>query len=548
MPGAFPEHGIDENIEDEQEEQGQDEIVEDSATAELQQEQPSAKKKNRRPKRSGKDTQQQPPVPSPSIQASPRRTWQKSAEGHYTFEEKILDQFAALDLDAMQTLPGLGDNIENNDDDVESEEIGTDEVSSMYSERTTSSANDISSEELQFLKSCFPDRQHSDDFLAQVFRDSRRDVEAAVELILSRMFLENEQVETSSSGSSSLYSNGSQATSATTGTSGSLDDAFFLGVQKSKKKIKGWNGRDLAWGGAGVSPKIPSPHIPGLTDRSDPLLNAIDRQDGFLLPESNEWATFDHQISILMNIFHAVPKKTIVSAYHANGTQLFKTVEYLENQLKKENYGGSAEGQQRHWQFDINLAQLMEIFPDKSAQGLKKMLVLQGGNVQEAMNAVLASDLAQSDHDLHQQHQQQQRSGKRCVAIPLQADIRYADKTVTAATSTKAGTTRLKTLPSTNNPYPGGQRPFPNTLLDKSNAELYNDDDDPIWCRQRAHEVLEQRNELFRKAAKAYQATKGKGAGMGGIAAYYADEGKKLDVQGKQLHMRAARAVVHQHR
>ncbi|GJJ70755.1 hypothetical protein EMPS_03105 [Entomortierella parvispora] len=547
MPGAFP---IDETLEDEQEEQGQDDVSEDDVAAEIQQQQPSPKKKkNRRPKRSGKvaQQQQQPTVTSPSAQASPRRTWKKSADGQYAFEEKILDQFASLDLDAIQTSPSPSDNLDN-ENEFESEEMGTDEVAGIYSERTNNSANDISSEELEFLKSCFPDRQHSDEFLAQIFKDSRRDLEAAVELILSRMFLENEQVETSSTGSVSLNSTGSHASSATTASTGSLDDAFFQGVQKSKKKTKAWNGQELAWGGAGIKPRMPSPHIPGLTDKNDPLLNAIDRQDGFLLPESNEWATFDHQISILMNIFHTVPKKTIVSAYHANGTQLFKTVDYLENQLKNENYGGSAEGQQRQRDFDINLAQLMEIFPDKSAQGLKKMLVLQGGNLQETMNAVLASDLAQSDHDLQQQRQQQQRNGKRGATIPLQADIRYADKTVTAATSTSAGTSRLRTLPSTNNPYPGGPRPFPNTLLDKSNAELYNDDDDPIWCRQRAHEVLEQRNELFRKAAKAYQATKGKGAGMGGIAAYYADEGKKLDVQGKQWHMRAARAVVQQHR
>jgi hypothetical protein len=267
----------------------------------------------------------------------------------------------------------------------------------------------------------------------------------------------------------------------------------------------------------------------------------VDRQGSFLIPESNEWATFDHQISILMSIFHTVPKATIVSEYHANGTHLFKTVESIEARLKEENrHGISAEGRQRQTQFDINMAQLMEMFPDHSAIGLKKMLVYNGGNVQDAMNAVLAADFARADMN------DRPAATKRANMIPFQADIRYSNKN--AVSNPTSSGNRLKSLPSTTNPFPEGPRAFPNTIVENANADLYNDNDDPAWCRQQAHEILDQRNELFRKAAKAYQASKGKGAGMGGIAAYYADEGKKLDAQGKQWHMRAARAVVQQHR
>ncbi|KAG0049704.1 hypothetical protein BGZ83_005475 [Gryganskiella cystojenkinii] len=568
MPGAYPED-LDEVAD--QDEDSNDDFENDTVSSpapppQLEQPPPQAKKKkNRRPKRSNNNKNNQTPDPdrTPSSPKQPRGTWKREptgSTGPYE-EEKILDQFSVLDLGALQSLPDkTGDDNDDNDDEEDEDDgedaddaAGGDDISSTYSGNTSkssgsnnnNSSSGISAEELEFLKSCFPDHQHSDEYLAQVFKDSRRDLEAAVELILSRMFLENEQVETSSSGSGSLISMGSQSTTSTVNsTGGSLDDAFFQGVQKSKKTPKGTSGYEPAWGGAGVKPKAPIV-IPGITDQNDPLLNAIERQDEFLIPEANEWATFDHQISILMNIFHTVPQKIIVSEYHANGAQLFKTVESLENRLKRENYAGTAQGRQRQSQFDVNLAQLMEMFPDHSAQGLKKMLVYNAGNVQDAMNAVLAADLSRGER-VH--HQQQQKNGKRGTTIPFAADIRYADKAVTVATSTSAGTTRLRTLPSTNNPFPNGPKPFPNTLLDKSNAELYNDDDDPVWCRQRAHEVLEQRNALFRKAAKAYQATKGKGPGMGGIAAYYADEGKKLDIQGKQLHMRAARAVVQQHR
>ncbi|KAG0309833.1 hypothetical protein BGZ98_005373 [Dissophora globulifera] len=395
----------------------------------------------------------------------------------------------------------------------------------------------IKPEELEFLKSCFPDRDYSDDYLIQVLKAGGKDLEAAIEIILSQMFLESEQVETSSSGSGSFYSSGSHATGSTTTTS-SMDDAFFQGVQKSKKNKSGsGDAGGPAWGAL---------HHQAWDGQNDSLLKTLDRQDEFLIPESNEWATFEHQISILMNIFHTVPQKTIVSEYHANGAHLFKTVESLERRLKQENHHGSAEGRKRQSQFDVNLAQLMEMFPEHSVTGLKKMLVYSGGNLQDAMNAVLAADFARAD-----QKDRAPTSKQRGTVIPFNADIRYVDSvnSASASSSGNGGTSnRSRPLPSTSNPFPNGQRPFPNTLLDNANTNLYNNEDDPVWCRERAQEMLEQRNELFRKAAKAYQLSKGKGPGMGGIAAYYADEGKKLDTQGKQWHMRAARAVVQQHR
>ncbi|KAI1316248.1 hypothetical protein EDD11_010295 [Mortierella claussenii] len=493
-------------------------------------------KKNRRQKRSAK---QESKVSS----QLPGATWKKEQPSERQEEgedAQLSSQLSVLAIingnPLIEDAPQESNDFEELDEKEATTCITADDTNSWTTSSTTSrhSMANIKSEELEFLKSCFPDRDHSDEYLAQVLKDSKRDLEAAVEIILSQMFLENEQVETSSSGSGSLDSAGSLATNSTGTTASSLDDAFFQGVSRSKKKAHR-NGT----GGAGAWGAMQHQTWDG---HSDALLSAIDRQDEFLIPESNEWATFEHQISILMNIFHTVPQKIIVSEYHANGAHLFKTVEAMEKRLKQENHYGSAEGRERQSQFDVNLAQLMELFPDHSAGGLKKMLVYNSGNVQDTMNAVLAADIVRED----QKDSRPSTSTKRGNNIPFQADIRFADKNYTPTPSSSGN--RLKSLPSTSNPLPNGVRPFPNTLLDSANSELYNDEDDPAWCRERAHEMLEQRNELFRKAAKAYQHSKGKGVGMGGIAAYYADEGKKLDVQGKQWHMRAARAVVQQHR
>ncbi|KAG0367904.1 hypothetical protein BC939DRAFT_502211 [Gamsiella multidivaricata] len=490
------------------------------------------KSKNRRQKKTGKTGQlasTSTPITATTAATAglpqPDRTWKKDSS-----EARISDQLADLNVFDSQSM--------EEEQDAEyfdaEEEISTTDNSSQYGNGTRD-RNGVKSEELEFLKSCFPDREHSDEYLIQVLEDSRRDLEAAVEIILSQMFLESEQVETSSSSSGSFHSSGSQVTTATTS---SLDDAFYHGVQSPKKKSKaGVRKNGSAWG-ARYNQTWDN-------NNNDLLLKTLDHQDGFLIPESNEWATFEHQISILMDIFHTVPQKTIVSEYHANGAQLFKTVESLEKRLKRENHYGSAQGQGQQSRFDVSLAQLMEMFPDHSVTALKKMLVYNGGNVQDAMNAVLAADFAHAEQK-DQPWQMVSSSSKRGNLIPFQADIRFGDKNH-VQTPTSSGN-RLKSLPSTSNPVPGGSRPFPNTLLENANTELYNDEDDPEWCRQHAQEMLQQRNELFRKAAQAYQTSKGKGAGMGGIAAYYADEGKKLDAQGKQWHMRAARAVVQQHR
>ncbi|KAF9144837.1 hypothetical protein BGX30_011335 [Mortierella sp. GBA39] len=491
------------------------------------------KKKNRRQKRHERAGKGEP-LP-PSLGVTQRGTWRRDANAGLLVT-------GAGDDDSNSNSQRSGDSNEAEDDEDE------EGYSTMVPENATRrSVNGIKTEELEFLKSCFPNREYSDEYLAQVLKDCRQDLEAAVEMILSQMFLENEQIETSSSGSGSF--NSSLTSSSTTTTS--LDDAFFEGAQNGKASRRRFKTTGSAGLGSrasdGVAAWGAARHQPIWDGQNDPLLKTVDGQEDFLIPESNEWVTFDHQISILMNLFHTVPKKTIVSDYHANGAHLFKTVECIEARLKQESRIGSSavQGRERQTQFDISLAQLMEMFPEHSAVGLKKMLVYNSGNVQDAMNAVLAADFARADMN-DRPTTTNGSASKRANLIPFQADIRYANKNE-APKPTNSGN-RLKSLPSTSNPFPGGPRPFPNTIVDNANADLYNDDDDPVWCRQRAHEILDQRNELFRKAAKAYQATKGKGAGMGGIAAYYADEGKKLDVQGKQWHMRAARAVVQQHR
>ncbi|KAG0273460.1 hypothetical protein BGZ95_010724 [Linnemannia exigua] len=494
------------------------------------------KKKNRRQKRHERAGRVEPSAPPPTLGATPQHgMWRKDAGAGFLGTGGG-DDYGSGNSNSSQK---SGDS-----NDAEVDENDEDGDSLMSKNVGGRRVNGIKAEELDFLKSCFPDREYSDEYLAQVLKDCRRNLEAAVDMILSQMFLENEQVETSSSGSGSF--NSSLTTSTATS---SMDDAFFEGVQNGRSSRKKWRTNSSGGLGSTASDGVAgwgaARHQPTWNGQNDPLLKAMDHQDDFLIPESNEWATFDHQISILMNLFHTVPKATIISQYHANGTHLFKTVESIEARLKEESRLGSsseaaAQGRQRQTQFDINMAQLMEMFPDHSAVGLKKMLVYNGGNVQDAMNAVLAADFARADMN------DRPTPSKRGHVIPFQADIRYANKNV-APNPTSSGN-RLKSLPSTSNPFPGGPRAFPNTIVENANADLYNDDDDPTWCRQRAHEILDQRNELFRKAAKAYQATKGKGAGMGGIAAYYADEGKKLDVQGKQWHMRAARAVVQQHR
>ncbi|KAI8578729.1 hypothetical protein K450DRAFT_245234 [Umbelopsis ramanniana AG] len=89
-------------------------------------------------------------------------------------------------------------------------------------------------------------------------------------------------------------------------------------------------------------------------------------------------------------------------------------------------------------------------------------------------------------------------------------------------------------------------RAIPEYLL-IDNTEEYIEDD-PEECRDIAFSLVLQRNEVYRKAADAYRRAKGKTNGEGGIAYYYSDEGRKMDVAAKEWNMRAARAIIRQHR
>lgn len=73
-------------------------------------------------------------------------------------------------------------------------------------------------------------------------------------------------------------------------------------------------------------------------------------------------------------------------------------------------------------------------------------------------------------------------------------------------------------------------------------------DDDPIYCREKASDLMEERNELYRKAAASFRRSKNKGPGETGIAYFYSDSARKLDEQAKTWNMRAAKATIRQER
>ncbi|KAF9157475.1 hypothetical protein DFQ26_008699 [Actinomortierella ambigua] len=510
------------------------------------------------------------------------------------------------------------DDTDDDDDDDGGEEDEGDNNDQAGSPTTAGTTLDTKRrEQVSFLRSCFPDKDHSSAYLTQCLQESRWDIEAAVELILSRMFLENEQVETSSSGSNlsaqsrattdsswttvSSNSNNSNGSNAATAGSGSNDDRWMYGTSKKGGKNRAQYRRILLESTNANTTATATTATAGF----DTLSNTLTGQDAIWLLQQqqqhaatgsgsgsgNDWTVFEHQIQNLMTTFYLLPRKTIVATFHAQGANLIRTIEALEARQREQALTQQARGggggrksnnninhQHRQEalieaseQFDTKLAQLVEMFPGHAVGGLKKFLVYSQGNVQEAMNAVLAAGFADEDLRPSALAAAAAANGGGATTtttsvateyVPLPVEIRYKNdrngapikaSLLTEATGSQSsgGWSRssLAQLPSTTNPFPQGVRSsLNNTLLEKSNAELYNDEDDPVWCRHQAHEVLQQRNELFRKAAKAYQHSKGKGAGMGGIAAYYADEGKKLDVMGKKLHMRAARAVVQQHR
>lgn len=73
-------------------------------------------------------------------------------------------------------------------------------------------------------------------------------------------------------------------------------------------------------------------------------------------------------------------------------------------------------------------------------------------------------------------------------------------------------------------------------------------EDDPDECRDIAIQLILERNELFRKAAESYRRAKNKGPGAGGVAFFYSDNARQIDVQARDWNLRAARALVRRQR
>ncbi|KAI8876113.1 hypothetical protein K501DRAFT_232561 [Backusella circina FSU 941] len=87
---------------------------------------------------------------------------------------------------------------------------------------------------------------------------------------------------------------------------------------------------------------------------------------------------------------------------------------------------------------------------------------------------------------------------------------------------------------------------IPDYLL-LNNQHEYTEDD-PFYCRERANDLILERNELYRKAAASFRRSKNKGPGETGVAYFYSDSARKLDEQAKGWNMRAAKATVRQQR
>ncbi|KAL1920694.1 uncharacterized protein VTP21DRAFT_1071 [Calcarisporiella thermophila] len=374
------------------------------------------------------------------------------------------------------------------------------ECSSPYITASTASTSDCAdppgtlslTESVEFLKSCFVTNEN----LEKVLREQDGDVAMAVDVLLNEVFLDSEFVEsnpitTSSSGSSVE----------------SIEDKYRdlvleYGIEKGKKRRN----------------RRVKKQIMAMNYTASDFVDEISYDPG----EDNRWVRGQEDVLQLANRFSHVPHRTIASTYHANQGDFTKTFEALWVKYGQPRGTNANTGVD-----DKELSTLMEMFPEWPVEKLKMILDSCDGNLDKAVDRVIKALSGPSASQSYTAHLNGLEPSLKLTNIGYSphmeqlSDQRGLDKT----DETRVSNFYL----------------FPATLDEEVT-------DDPIQCRLKAFEFIEKRNDAFRKAARAYQKAKGKGAGQGGVALYYSGEGREYDAQVKEWNRRAARAIIKKHR
>ncbi|KAG0171708.1 hypothetical protein DFQ30_000542 [Apophysomyces sp. BC1015] len=349
--------------------------------------------------------------------------------------------------------------------------------------------DDEMSPNVEFLLTCFPGYERSN--LTRVLKAQGDDVEKTTDVLLNTIFLESESTDDSKSNSSD-------------------DIDTEITKKKLTKKKNSRRTKNLLW----TSGSLPTATMNRQTDEE----NDYERRSELAMVPFNYWHQYDYQIEKIQKVFPKIPKARILGCVQRFKGNLIATVRDIaakEPTMKPalELCGWQAVRDLEQVEKDIS-AVMVDRTPDIIHSVSVGVVIVSDGQwsvekmVQEAIEFLLTYD------------RQQELLAERLKKMVLTTErIAPVEKD-------------MPVIPE----Y---------LLIDNRNNYI---DDDPEECRTIAMSLIMERNELFRKAAAAYQRAKNKGPGEGGVAFFYSDEARQYDTKAKDWNMRAARALVRQQR
>jgi DNA-nicking Smr family endonuclease len=204
------------------------------------------------------------------------------------------------------------------------------------------------------------------------------------------------------------------------------------------------------------------------------------------VPTTNVWRTSDDAVQQLSMAFPHIKRDKIASLFVDYGRDLDRTMDALERLPDEEMPDADARVD------DELLVQLIHMFPHQDVTKLASTLIACGNDGDAAIERLLTPQ--QPAVDVAKDYWVAQRVQREWNAPP-------STNTTVTATSTTSATSTTAVVPIS-----------PSTPVDT-----------PEYCRSRAHEFIQKRDESYRKAAHAFQQTDGQ------VAMFYANQAREYD-------------------
>ncbi|KAF7732501.1 hypothetical protein EC973_003247 [Apophysomyces ossiformis] len=313
---------------------------------------------------------------------------------------------------------------------------------------------------IEFLLTCFPGYERSE--LTRILKTQGDDVEKTTDLLLNTIFLENEHV----------------------------DEPYRNDLNEKKKKRsakkKNRNAKTVIWS-SGALP------IGTGSKQTEEENDAQEFNELAVIP-FNYWHQYDHQVDKVQKVFPKMAKTRIIGSIQRFKGNIIATIRDLA--LKEPAMKATVEF--CGWQAvrDLEAVQngIAAVAVDRTPEVIHSVAV--GVIVESNSQWPVEKMVQQAIEFLLTYDRQQELLAERLEKMLLATEQAFAAQ---------------KDIPV-----------IPEYLL-IDNRDQYKDDD-PEECRAIAMSLIMERNELFRKAAAAYQRSKNKGPGEGGVAFFYSDE------------------------